>query len=415
MSMDTLTLTAKEQALQAEGEKILSTAQAEGRKLTEEEETRFAAIGKDLEECRSNKAAIQARLDAFSKRANTVDVKVGDERGGRFSLLETINGIVNSRAMSPEAVKVLETGRKQMAASGQSYSGQIQMPIDTRALDGVLTGGNLYQSNTHNGGKEAVRTDVLDIVTGLRGASVLAAAGTTYMTGLVGNVEIPIYSGSTVGWGTEVANAQNGTGTFGAKTLTPKRLTAYIDVSKQFLIQTADTAEAMLRADIINALTAEVEKALLTTTAVSNAPAPIATTDTDITTAADWWSLIATLEAANYYGDFRVVLSPSLKASLHDIKIDSGSGRLLYDAGYLDGYPVLTSTNCASGLGFVGVWPELIVGQWGAVDITVDQYTQAAAGKVRIVVNAYFDAVLRRAGAIQAFEYKAPAAAGGEG
>ena len=177
--MDTLTLTEKEKALQAEGEKILSTAQAEGRKLTEEEETRFAAIGKDLEECRSNKAAIQARLEAFSKRANTVDVKVGDERGGRFSLLSAINGIVNSRALSPETIRVLEAGRKQMAQSGQSYSGQIQMPIDTRALDGVLTGGNLYQSNTHNGGKEAVRTDVLDIVTGLRGNSVLAAAGTT--------------------------------------------------------------------------------------------------------------------------------------------------------------------------------------------------------------------------------------------
>lgn len=413
--MNTVELSAREAALKQEGETMLTRAQSEGRKLTEQEETRFKQIETELEECRSNKAAIEARLAAFRseqprQKSNAGGMKVGETRS-RFSLIETINAIVNNRTLTEDAEGVLSRGREQMMKSGQSYSGQIQMPIDTRALDGVLTGGNLYQSNTHNGGKEAVRTDVLDIVTGLRGNSVLAAAGATYMTGLVGNIEIPIYSGSTVGWGTEVANASNGTGTFSAKTLSPKRLTAYIDVSKQFLIQTADTAEQMLRNDIINALTAEVEKALLTITAVSNAPAPITTTETSITTAADWWGLIAALEAANYYGDFRVVLSPSLKASLRDIKIDSGSGRLLYDGGFLDGYPTLVSTNCASGKGFVGVFPELLIGQWGAADITVDQFTQAGAGKVRIVVNAYFDAVVRRDGAIKAFKYVAPAGA----
>ena len=32
----------------------------------------------------------------------------------------------------------------------------------------------------------------------------------------------------------------------------------------------------------------------------------------------------------------------------------------------------------------------------GAIDLTIDPYTQAANGKVRLVVNAYFDAKPRR-------------------
>ncbi len=426
--MDSVTLSAREMALKQEGEKLLSTAAAEGRKLTADEETRFAQIEKEQAECRANRESIEKRLAAFSAgkplqnagtAAKTVTMNVGEERA-KFSLLEAIANYANGRGFSDKQLDVLNRGKEQMNASGLSFSGQIQMPVDfaavgreARALDGVITGSHMYTANTYNGGKEAVRTDVLDIITGLRGNTVLAAAGSTYMTGLVGNVQIPVYSGSTVGWNTEVANASNGTGTFADKTLSPKRVTGYFDISKQFLIQTAETAEALLRSDIVNAITAAVETALLTTTAVSNAPAPIALTDTDITTAADWWGLIAALEGANFYGDFRCVLSPSLKQSLRSIKLDSGSGRFLFENGFLDGYPTFVSTNVASGLGFAGVFPELIIGQWGAVDITVDPVTQAVGGKVRIVVNAYFDAIVRRDGAIKAFEYVAPAEGGG--
>ena len=39
----------------------------------------------------------------------------------------------------------------------------------------------------------------------------------------------------------------------------------------------------------------------------------------------------------------------------------------------------------------------MVIGQWGGIDLTVDPYTQAAKGKVRLVINAYFDAKPRRA------------------
>ena len=39
-------------------------------------------------------------------------------------------------------------------------------------------------------------------------------------------------------------------------------------------------------------------------------------------------------------------------------------------------------------------------GQWGAIDLTVDPYTKAAAGQVRLVINAFFDFKLVRPKAV---------------
>ena len=44
--------------------------------------------------------------------------------------------------------------------------------------------------------------------------------------------------------------ASDGAGTFSEVNLEPKRLTAYIDVSKQFLIQDSNSAEEMLKREM---------------------------------------------------------------------------------------------------------------------------------------------------------------------
>ena len=55
--------------------------------------------------------------------------------------------------------------------------------------------------------------------------------------------------------------------------------------------------------------------------------------------------------------------------------------------------------------GFVRVKRKVLVVLNGVIrkykcDLTVDPYTQAANGKVRLVINAYFDGAKRRNGAI---------------
>lgn len=107
----------------------------------------------------------------------------------------------------------------------------------------------------------------------------------------------------------------------------------------------------------------------------------------------------ADLEAKNVRGNIKFIVSPSAKADLKTTDKGTDTGKYLMEGNEVNGYPVLC-TSAVAGKGIVyGNFADLVIGQWGGIDLTVDPYTQAANGKVRLVINAYFDAKPRRADA----------------
>lgn len=231
----------------------------------------------------------------------------------------------------------------------------------------------------------------------------MVQAGANYMTGLVGNVSIPVYSGSNVGWAGEIDAATNGAGSFSEVLLEPKRITAYIDVSKQFLLQDSVSAEALLRADIVRAISNKLEATILGDAAGnSKQPAGLFNGATALsnTSYASMVELMQTLEEANVAGDIKYIVSPAAKAALKTTSKDSGSGRFVMEGNEIDGVPVLSTSACKGIV--VGNFADYVIGQWGSIDLTVDPYSQATNGKVRLVVNAYFDAKPRRSEAFVA-------------
>jgi hypothetical protein len=81
------------------------------------------------------------------------------------------------------------------------------------------------------------------------------------------------------------------------------------------------------------------------------------------------------------------------------IKGTNGTG-MVYENGSVDGTKAFNTSHLGTAKTYIyGDFSNLAIGSWGGVDITVDPYTQAAAGKVRIVVNAFFDAKKLRDGA----------------
>ena len=221
----------------------------------------------------------------------------------------------------------------------------------------------------------------------------------------MGNIAIPFYSGSNCGWKGEVVAAEDGKGSFSEITMSPKRLTAFIDVSKQFLIQDSVGAEELLRRDIIAALAEKFEKTILGTEAGTDTkPAGIfngVTADTAALTFADVVNLEAALENNNVTGALTYVVSPSAKATLRTTAKDTGSGRFVMEGAEVEGIRVLSSSAVTSKGVLLGDFRELIIGQWGGIDLTIDTLTKATEGMVRIVINAYFDAKVRRSAAFQ--------------
>lgn len=368
---------AKEQ-LTLKAENIIKGAEMESRKLSDSEKAEYDELVK----------AIKDKEDEIRKISNTLN-KVNNITEKRtmekFSLINAINCVANNKPLDERSAEVVDAGAVEMRKSGLSYTGQIQIPVEMRSdvVAGVATAG-----------KEAVATDKLNILEPLRANLVMAQAGANVMTGLVGNISIPLYDGTTVGWEGEVDPAKDGAGAFSEVELSPKRLTALIDVSKQFLLQDSVGAEEMLRNDIVKAISNELEATILGNAAgTAKKPAGMFNGAEAATLTYDGMvDMEAKLEEANVTGDVCYIVSPKIKAALRKAK--KGENGFVYEFNEVNGIKTLC-TSAAKGI-VLGNFSDYVIAQWGAIDLTVDPYTQAANGKVRLIVNAYFDAKPRR-------------------
>ena len=317
---------------------------------------------------------------------NTKEKKMTEKR---FSLIDAINDVANNRSLDSVASKVNELGTSEMRASGLSFGGQIQIPM-TELRGNVTVAAE---------GEDVVATDLFDIVGPLRAQNVLMQAGAKFLTGLVGDVQLPIMSATNVNWADETAAATDGAGAFSNVTLSPKRLTAYVNISKQLLNQNSVDVDNMIRQDIIRAISSKLESTILGNAAGSTTqPAGIFynVTPTKVTGMAGIAEVEGNVEDANVYGDLMWVINPKFKADLRTMAKGSNIAQSLYENGEIDGTSALSTGNVGEKLGVYGDFSQLAIGQWGAIDLTVDPYTQAKNGMIVLVVNAYFDAKVVR-------------------
>ena len=373
--MTSLELKDKREQLRLKGENILNAGKAESRKLTDEENNEYNSICKEIADIDKELRDLQSKLN------NKKEIKKMSKEN--FSLIKAIRSVANNQVLDERSQEVVNEGIAEMRKSGQSFAGQIVLPVEERAA---------VQATVTGAGQEVVAEDKLNILAPIYQNLVLAKAGAQFMTGLVGNVSVPTYSGATVGWKGEVDASADGAGTFAEVELSPKRLTAYIDVSKQFLIQDSASAENLLRNDIVRAISNQLEATILGAEAgTSVKPEGIFNGATNATLTYDGTvDMEAKLDGVEAYANPSYIVSPSIKATLRKAKTDAGSGQFVFENGEINGIPCYCSS-AAKGI-VLGDFSNYVIGQWGGVDLTVDPYTQAANGKIRIVVNAYFDA-----------------------
>lgn len=330
-----------------------------------------------------------------SARTTHKHININTMKEQRFSLLKAIRNVAENRQLDNVTAAVCNEGMKEMRAAGLNTVGQIYIPtMETRAAVSVASEG-----------VDVVATDLYDIIEPLRAKNVLVQAGAKFYTGLTNNAQIPVMTGSNVNWAGETAAATDGNVLFNNVTLTPKRLTAYVDISKMLLAQDSIGVENAIRQDLINAINSKLESTILGKGAKSaTTPAGIfnGKTPTKVTDFEGLVGLEAKVEEANVLGGVSYIASPSARASFRNMmKGSRGTAQLAYTDGTLDGTPVYSTSNVETKTFVVGDFSNLAIGSWGGWDIVVDNYTQAVNGMIRLVVNAYFDAALIRPEAFQ--------------
>lgn len=394
----------EKRTLKAEADGLTGKARGENRGLTAEETERLNAIHLRMQEINVE----------IASRGEEKPARNEPQRNERFSIRRAIVAAMNKESFGDAEARMFEEGEKIGRGVNESTGG-IVFPLETRAA---------FTAATEAATGVVIDTDQMEMLLPLQPNLVLSAAGTRMLTGLRGNIVWPNYSGSTVAWADENAAAADGAGTIGKGTVyTPKRLTAYVDFSKQLLVQENMSVEALIRQTLAVAIAQKIESTAFGNHAhATNTPDGFFTGVTPTVVALDWAAVVkmeTDIDANNaLLGNLAYIFHPTLIGKMKTtVKDASGAGGFIFGdgvTGTVNGYKALRSNNMPKGLGtakdgaavIFGNFADFFLGQWGAVDLIVDPYTQANKAMVRLVVNSYWDMGVVRAESFVKSAYK---------
>lgn len=384
---------AKTQLLDS-NEALFTAAGAEKRGLTDAEKQILAENIQKLEDLDLQERSLSFKENNGKMVFGKVEAKKPEHR---FSLIKAINDHLEHRSFDDATRDFFTMGKHEFRKAGVSSTGDIVIPTEFRA--NILAG-------TPTAGQEIVAEEKKQILPPLTENLVFSKVGATFLSGLVGNVSIPAYAGTSVAWKTEVEAAADGGGAFSEVELSPKRITCYVDVSKLFLAQDSVGAEQLLLSNIANAVARKIESTVLgSEVGSSTQPYGMALSGaTGVAAGVPTWNSVVglegTVDTANALdGNLAYITNAAGRTILKTIDKGTDTGEMLCENNMVNGYPLLvTNSACATAasgttgnLLVFGNWADLVIGQWGGYDITIDPYSKAATNQVRIVVNAYVD------------------------
>ena len=371
--MNSLEILDKKNILVKRNLDILALAKKEERELTEDESKEFDENEEEIKSLDEEQEKLEKELEETPE-----DEKENENRNKN---IEKDNMEKRNFSIVKEIRESMKTGK----------------PIEFRA-------GEPNYSVTTNG-EDVVATEIYDILEPLRANLVLTKAGAHYMSGLVGDVQVPIMSATNVSWAGEVAEATDGSGSFTNITLSPKRLTAKVPISLQMLAQTSQDIEGIIMNDLMKAVSDKIEATVLGYAAGSaTQPAGMfyGATLTGITTYGDLCDFEADVEENNVYGAMHYVITPKAKAYLRGLIKGTNNTSMVYEAGEIDGIPTEVTTNLVAAANnnmgvLYGNFNDLYIGTWGDVriDVVQDSYT-LSRGMVMLIVNFFVDAKVAR-------------------
>ena len=360
---------------------VISNGEAEARELNESETNTIAELRQQIADVETEIARIETENANLAKEEKTNNNKTKENKKMNIRLLDLINAVANNQ-VTDEMRSYVEGNKITMRAddpgaivAGQATYGQENVPEQKGALDVAI-----------------------------RNASILNDMGATWFGNAVGDISLPHYDGSQVGWKGEIEAADDGKGGFSEVVLQPKRLTAYVDVSRQFLLQDSNDAESILLTDLAEAIAEKLDETVFGDSTGSTQPAGIFSAEyedyvlaTGETLADITYDNVLALESdveSRNGRNFMFIINPKVKYALKGTQMASGL-QMVLSGNELDGYNYISSNSVVDG-GAICMDPrDLAVAQWGGVEITVDNLSRAIYGEVRLVVNAYFDAKLR--------------------
>lgn len=278
-------------------------------------------------------------------------------------------------------------------------------------------------ATTTTTGGHTIATELQSLIPFLDPRLAVMEMGATYLPGMTGNLDFPRNdAAATAVWASaENTTSTETTPTFDKLSLTPKRITAFTDVSKQNLLQTSIAMENFVRNRLNRAAMNLLETACISGSGSSGQPTGIMTIagTNDITIGTNGgpltWALTVQFETETAIdnadmGRLGYLFTPGVAGVLKTTKRDVAGSGFIWEGpngdALVNGYRAkatnfLSSTltkGTSSGVchaAIFGNWEELMIAQWGGIDLMLNPYTKAKEAQVEVILHAWYDLGIR--------------------
>jgi HK97 family phage major capsid protein/HK97 family phage prohead protease len=364
-----------------------------------------------------------------NKPVDSSDIGMDAKDVKEFSFLRALNALANPGDRKAQEAASFE--REASDAVGSKFGKSAQgffVPAEVQRRD--LTVG------TAADGGDLVATNLLSgsFIDMLRNRMMVRRMGAQFLTGLSGNIAIPrATGGATAYWVAESGAPTESKQAFDQVTMSPKTLGAFTDISRKLLLQSSIDVEGFVRNDLATVVALAIDLAAINGSGTSNQPTGILNTAGIGSVvggtnglAPTWahiialWSSIANANAdvggmgmltnSSVIGKLMGTLKSSGVAGYICEEFPNGEG-ITNVGGMRTGVSNQVPNNLTKGTSsgvcsaiINGNWRDLIIGQWGTLDLMVDPYSGSTAGTVRVVALQDVDIAVRHAESFSAME-----------
>ncbi|MDP1682712.1 MAG: phage major capsid protein [Burkholderiales bacterium] len=411
--------------------------------------TEISALGQQFDQRAEASRAIDAgtSIDAFrtlvlSRMKDTgalrahesSEIGLNEREAGKFSFVKAILAQIDPNYARREAGFELEASRALSQKLGKEPQG-IYVPGEVLRYQRNQT--RDLVAGTPSAGGNLVATNLLggSFIELLRNRSHVINMGATTIGELIGNVAIPSQtSAASAFWLAEGSAPTESQQTFGQVPLNPKTVGAFTDFTRRMLLQATPDIESIVRADLAGIIGVEMDRVAVNGSGTSNQPLGILGTSGIGSVAiganggAINWNHVLQLEEAIAtanadMGALGYMTNNKARRALKGttkVSGDAGAGFIWSDDvrgadgyGTLNGYKTAASNNVPSNLTkgtsvgvcsamIFGNWADVLIGQWGGLDILVDKFTNGTSGGTRVIALLDMDIAVRRAASFAA-------------
>ena len=401
---------------------IIATAKEEKRVLTDDQTSEYdgylekmKTLGLEIKRAETHeKTVIEMAGEQQRKKTEKGEQREIDKIKNNFNLVKAIRSQLPNQKLEGLELEMHQEAVKEARAMGKEVEGV--------GIPGIILHEKRDQTaGTTTEGGFTVPTVQQGFIEPLKAKMQLASLGAQFLTGLTSKIDIPAATALTATWeGEKDANVEKDS-VFSKISLDPKRLGGYTDISKQLIFQSSIDVEKFIKNELLSAIAIAVETAAINGSGSDPIPEGILNTSGIGSVAggtnglAATWGNIINLEREVAVdnadiGSLGYFTNPKVRAKLKQTALDSGSGLFVWpkDDNMLNGYRAAistlvpsdldkgTSTGVCSAIIF-GNFNDLMIGQFGGMDLVVDPYTQAGSSLLRIVANSWWDVAVRRA------------------